>query len=64
MAENGISKKASITMSCITGVLGLAANVEDKLPFALIIAGMFFVYLIGQGFLDWLKARRTHDKPA
>ncbi len=53
MAENGVSKKLCITTTCISGVLGLAANVDDKLPYAFIVAGMFALYVIGQGFLDW-----------
>lgn len=61
MADNGISKKASITMSCITGVLGLAANAEDKLPFAYIVLGMFVIYQAGQGFLDWLEKRNVSE---
>ena len=55
MAENGVSGKLCITTTCISGVLGLAANVEDKLPFAFIILGMFALYVIGQGFLDWRR---------
>ena len=54
---NGVSKKLHITGLCISGVLGLAANAENKLPFALIIAGMFALYLIGQGFLDWIEKK-------
>lgn len=58
MAENGVSKKLCITTTCISGVLGLAANAEDKLPFAFIICGMFIVYQIGQGLLDWFDKRK------
>ncbi len=54
---NGVSKKLHITGLCISGVLGLAANADDKLPFALIVAGMFVMYLIGQGFLDWIEKK-------
>lgn len=53
MADNGVSKKHSVFMSCVTGLLGLAANADDKLPFAYIILGMFIMYQVGQGFLDW-----------
>ncbi len=58
MAENGVSKKHSVFMSCVTGLLGLAANAESKLPFALIVLGMFIVYQIGQGFLDWTDGKK------
>jgi len=58
MTDNGVSKKLCITTTCISGVLGLAANVEDKLPFAIIVASMFALYLIGQGFLDWIDRKK------
>ena len=57
MAENGVSKKLCITTTCISGVLGLAANAENKLYFAFIISAMFAMYLIEQGFLDWLEKK-------
>ena len=55
---NGVSKKLHITGICMSGVLGLAAKAENQLPFALIIAGMFAMYLIGQGFLDWIEKKK------
>ena len=58
MTDNGVSKKFSIFMSCISGILGLAANVDDKLPFAYIVLGMFVIYQAGQGFLDWINSRK------
>ena len=62
MAENGlvngVSKKFSVFMSCISGVLGLAANAENKLPYAYLVVGMFAVYQAGQGYLDWLKGKK------
>ncbi len=58
MADTGVSKKHSVFMSCVTGLLGLAANVDDKLPFAYIILGMFIMYQIGQGFLDWTDRKK------
>ncbi len=70
MAKNGIlsnigvSKKFSVFMSCISGILGLAANAEDKLPYAYMIVGMFVVYQVGQGYLDWLKDRRNKHEQA
>ena len=57
MTDNGVSKKVHITGLCMSGVLGLAANAENKLRFALIVAGMFALYLIGQGFLDWIEKK-------
>lgn len=61
MTDNGVSKKLHITGCCISGVLGLAANAENKLAFAYIVLGMFAIYTIGQGFLDWLKARKQSN---
>ena len=58
MPDNGVSKKLCITTTCVSGVLGLAANVEDKFPFACIILGMFALYVIGQGFLDWADRKK------
>lgn len=59
--DNGVSKKHSVFMSCVTGLLGLAANVDDKLPFAYIILGMFIVYHAGQGFLDYLDKKKYNQ---
>lgn len=61
MTDNGVSKKLCITTTCISGILGLAANAEDKLPFAFIVASMFALYVIGQGFLDWLKTPKQSN---
>lgn len=58
MTNNGVSKKLCITTTCISGVLGLAANAEDKLYFAFIILGMFTVYQVGQCILDWLDKKK------
>lgn len=58
MANNGVSKKLCITTTCISGVLGLAANADDKLYFAFIILGMFTVYQVGQCILDWLDKKK------
>ena len=55
MSDQGMSKKASIMSSCVSGVLGMATKADDPLPFAIIIASMFVLYLIAQGVLDWLK---------
>ncbi len=53
--SEGVSKKVNITTVCISGVLGLAANAPDKLPYAIIVGSMFLLYLIAQVILDWFK---------
>ena len=51
--NNGVSKKLCVLTSCISGVVGLAANSENKLPYALIVAGMFLAYLIARIINEW-----------
>jgi len=54
---NGVSKKLFITVVAIQAVVGLSDGADDKWPYALVIGGIFFIYKITQGFLDW-----KHDR--
>ncbi len=55
MTENGVSKKTHIVSVCITGVIGMAMNAPNKLPYAIIIGAIGVIYWAIQGFLDWSK---------
>ncbi len=59
---NSVSKKVCVLTSCCSGVVGLAANAENKLPFALIVLGMFVVYLIERMFEDWINHGKTEKE--
>ena len=59
--NNGVSKKVCVISSCISGVLGLAANAPDKLPYAIIVGIMFVAFLVSQVFLDWSNNGKTKE---
>ncbi len=52
---NGVSKKLCVITNCISGVLGLAANAENKLPYAIVVGSVVVFYMICQVLLDWKK---------
>ena len=51
--NDGVSKKICVVTNCISGVVGLAANAEEKLPYAGIVAFMLVAYLIARVIKDW-----------
>lgn len=60
--DNGVSKKLCVVTTCISGIVGLAANAENKLPYALIVAGMFIAYLIARVIKDWKKDAKKNEE--
>jgi len=52
---NGVSKKFCILSLAFSQLSALAANADEKLPYAYLITGCFVVYLILQGWLDRKK---------
>ncbi len=55
MNGNGISKKVTILIVTVNSVIGLAANAENKLPYAILIGVMFCVYVIIRAFTERKK---------
>ena len=55
--ENGVSKKLCVTVAGIAAVASLAEGAENKLFFALAIAGMCVIFKIVQGFIDWKSSK-------
>jgi len=55
MTESGVSKKVYLISMCITGVIGLGADAESKLAYALIVGAICVAGIFVQGFLDWSK---------
>lgn len=47
------SKKLCIVMFTIQGVIGLAANTQDKWPYVIVIGAICIVYKLVQGFIDY-----------
>lgn len=52
---NGVSKKLCMTAVAIAAVATMANSAVDKFPYAIIVGCIYFVYVVGQGFIDWDK---------
>ena len=54
---NGVSKKLCITIIGIQAIIHMSEGSEDKLYYALLIAGLVVVYKAVQAVMDWKKGR-------
>jgi len=52
---NGMSKKLCISIIGVHAIIAMAADSEDKLPYAIIVAGLCVIYKLTQGFIDWKR---------
>ena len=55
MNDKGVSKKLFAFVISTQAVVGLAEGAEDKFKYACVIGGIFIVYKLAQGFIDWSK---------
>ena len=52
---NGVSKKLCLTIIGIQAIIQMSDGSEDKIYYALIIAGLVVLYKVIQGVIDWKK---------
>ncbi len=55
MTENGVSKKVFVVTLSITAIAQMAANTQEKMPYAIVIGVIAVVYWAVQGYIDWSK---------
>ena len=51
--NNGVSKKLCLTIIAIQAIIQMSNGSEDKIYYALIIAGLVVVYKVVQALIDW-----------